>query len=350
MRRRSIIRRDMAEILLRSLRWLARDRFLLGMISAVVLASVAPGVGRSGGPLHGDVLASAGIFAIFFLHGADLSIERLRAGVSRWRLHAFVQIFTFGVFPLLWVPFRAAAARAVPPDLMLGFFYLCAIPSTISSSVAMTAIARGNVPGAIFNATLSSILGVFLTPLLVSVAAGGAGAPLSAGEAMAKVAELIVVPLAAGQVLRPLLRGVLARRGGTAGALDRAIVLLIVYVSFCDSVLGGLWTDHGAATLATTAAGAALFLAAVLFLTRRAAAWLGFDREDEIAAVFCGSKKSLGSGVAMAKVLFGAHPGLGVIVLPIMFYHQLQLVVCSLLAQRYARGETPRDPGEAAPG
>jgi sodium/bile acid cotransporter 7 len=279
----------MAEILLRSLRRVARDRFLLGMISAVVLASVAPGVGRSGGPLHGDVLATVGIFAVFLLHGIDLSIDRLRAGVSRWRLHLFVQVFTFGVFPLLWVPFRAAAGRAVPPDLMLGFFYLCALPSTISSSVAMTAIARGNVPGAIFNATLSSLLGVFLTPLLVSVAFAGAGVPLSAADAMRKIAGLVVLPLAAGQVLRPLLGGVLARHRGATGGFDRAVVLLIVYVSFCDSVLAGLWTAHGPATIAMTAAGAALFLAAVLLLTRRAAAWLRFEREDEIVAVFCGS-------------------------------------------------------------
>lgn len=307
------------------------------MVSAVVLATIAPGVGRSGGPLHGEVVANAGIFVVFFLHGADLSIERLRAGVSRWRLHVLVQTFTFGVFPLLWVPLRLAAGRAVPPDLMLGFFYLCAIPSTITSSVAMTAIARGNVPGAIFNATLSSVLGVFLTPLLVSLAFVGSGASLPVGEAMRKLAVLVVLPLVLGQAARPLLADALARHGGARSGLDRAVVLLIVYVSFCDSVAGGLWTDHGAATLAVTLAGAALLLAAVLVLTRRAARWLGFEVEDEIAAVFCGSKKGLAAGVAMAKVLFGAHPGIGVIVLPIMFYHQLQLVACSLLAERYAK-------------
>jgi sodium/bile acid cotransporter 7 len=331
----------MAEILLRSLKRLARDRFLLGMISAVALATVAPGVGRSGGPLHADALADVGIFAIFFLHGADLSIERLRAGVSRWRLHLFVQAFTFLVFPLLWVAFRAAAWRAVPPDLMLGFFYLCALSSTITSSVAMTAIARGNVPAAIFNATLSSVLGVFLTPVLVSLVFAGSGEPLSTGAAIRKIAALVVLPLAAGQVLRPLLGGWLLRHRGGRGAVDRGVVLLIVYVSFCDSVAGGLWSEHGGRTIATAAGGAALFLAAVLFLTRRAARWLRFDREDEIAAVFCGSKKGLAAGMAMAKVLFGAHPGIGVIVLPIMLYHQLQLLACSILAERYAARPEP---------
>jgi sodium/bile acid cotransporter 7 len=326
----------MAEILLRSLRRLVRDRFLLGMISAVVLATLAPGVGRSGGPLHGDALADAGIFAIFLLHGAELSMERIQAGLSRWKLHLFVQAFTFCIFPLLWTGFRAIAWRAVPPDLMLGFFYLSALPSTISSSVAMTAVARGNVPAAIFNASLSSVLGVFLTPLLVSLVVAGTGEPVAVGEAMRKIAALLALPLVLGQALRPLLGAFLDRHRGGRSGFDRAVVLLIVYVSFCDSVAAGLWSEHGARTIAITVAGAAAFLAAVLALTRRAAGWLRFEKEDEIAAVFCGSKKTLGGGVAMAKVLFGAHPAIGVIVLPIMFYHQLQLVVCSILAERYA--------------
>jgi sodium/bile acid cotransporter 7 len=341
----------MAEILLRSLKRLARDRFLLGMISAVVLATLAPGLGRSGGPLHGDVLANAGIFAIFFLHGADLSMERLQAGISRWRVHLFVQAFTFCVFPLLWTAFRAIAWRAVAPDLMLGFFYLCALPSTISSSVAMTAIARGNVPAAVFNASLSSLLGVFVTPFLVGLVVAGSGEHLAVGDAVGKLAVLIALPLGLGQALRPLIGGFLARHRGGRSGFDRAVVLLVVYVSFCDSVAGGLWSEHGARTIALAAAGAAAFLAAVLLLTRRAAGWLRFDKEDEIVAVFCGSKKTLGGGVAMAKVLFGAHPGLGVIVLPIMLYHQLQLVVCSILAERYASrpGAAPGAPAAARP-
>jgi sodium/bile acid cotransporter 7 len=339
----------MLEIVLRSLKRLARDRFLLGMISAVALATLAPEVGRSGGPLHADALADVGIFAIFFLHGADLSLEQLRAGVSRWRLHLFVQAFTFCVFPLLWVAFRAVAGRAVPPDLMLGFFYLCALSSTITSSVAMTALARGNVPGAIFNATLSSLLGVFLTPLLVSLVFAGSGEPLAVGQAMRKIAALVVLPLAAGQILRPLLGGWLMRHRRGRSAVDRGVVLFIVYVSFCDSVAGGLWTDHGGWTIAKAAGGSALLLAAVLVLTRRAARWLRFDREDEIAAVFCGSKKGLAAGMAMAKVLFGAHPAIGVIVLPIMLYHQLQLLVCSILAERYATRAAAPEPPEPDP-
>jgi sodium/bile acid cotransporter 7 len=331
----------MVETIVRSLRRLARDRFLLGMISAVALATLAPEVGRSDGPLRAGAIVNVAIFAIFFLHGADLSLERLRSGVSRWRLHAVVQVFTFGVFPLLGAAFRIVAGRAVPPDLMLGFFYLCALPSTITSSVAMTALARGNVPGAIFNATLSSVMGVVLTPLLVGLAFAGAGEPLSVATAVRKVAALVLLPLAAGQVLRPLLGAWLVRHARGAGGIDRAVVLFVVWVSFCDSVAGGLWTEHGGWTIAATAGGAAVLLAAVLLLTRGTARWLRFEVEDEIAAVFCGSKKGLAAGMAMAKVLFGAHPGIGVIVLPIMFYHQLQLLACSVLAERYASRPLP---------
>ncbi|HET7754966.1 MAG TPA: bile acid:sodium symporter family protein [Anaeromyxobacteraceae bacterium] len=319
----------------RHLKRIARDWFLLGMLSAVVLATIAPGIGRSGGPLRADVLGDVGIFAVFFLHGIGLSTEKLKEGVSRWRLHLVVQAFTFIVFPLLWLAFRAAAGGLVPPYLMLGFLYLCALPSTISSSVAMTGIARGNVAAAIFNATLSSLLGVFLTPLLVALVAGNSGS-LSLRDAMVKIAGMLVVPLVVGQLARPLVGKWFARWKPYTSVFDRAVIVLLVYVSFCDSVRAGLWTEHGVGMIAMTAAGAAVLLAIVLTLTRRTATLLRFAAEDEITAVFCGSKKTLASGVPMAKLLFGAHPGLGVIVLPIMFYHQLQLLVCSVLAERYA--------------
>jgi solute carrier family 10 (sodium/bile acid cotransporter), member 7 len=324
-------------MILRQLRRLSRDWFLLGMLSAVALATLAPEIGRSGGALRADLAADVGIFAVFFLHGIGLSTEKLKAGVSRWRLHATVQVFTFCVFPLLWLAFRAALGRAIPPHLMLGFLYLAALPSTISSSVAMTGIARGNVAGAIFNATLSSLLGVFLTPFIVTLGAGEAGGQLSLAQAMLKIAGLLVLPLVAGQALRPAFGTWFARYKPYTSLFDRCVILLLVFVSFCDSVRGGLWRNYGLGTIALTAAGAGGFLWVVLFLTRRTARWLGFDAEDEIAVVFCGSKKTLASGVPMAKLLFGAHPGLGIIVLPIMFYHQIQLLVCSVLAERYAR-------------
>jgi sodium/bile acid cotransporter 7 len=320
----------------RILQRLSRDGFLGGMIAAVVLAALFPGFGRSGGPMHADVVANVGIFLVFFLHGLGLSPERMKAGVTRWRLHLLVQGFTFGVFPLLWWVLNALVGRWIPADLSLGFLYLCAVPSTISSSVAMTGMARGNVAGAIFNASLSSLLGVVLTPLLVGLLARTTGEALSWTDAILKLAGLLVLPLVLGQLFRPLIGSVVARYQRYTHLFDRLVILVLVYASFCDSVEAGLFTHYGGGVLAVTLGGAALLLAVVLVLSTFAARRAGFDKEDEIAAVFCGSKKTLASGVPMARLLFGAHPGLGLIVLPLMFYHQLQLIVCSVLAERYA--------------
>lgn len=320
----------------RVLQRLSRDWFLGGMIAAVVLAALFPGFGRSGGPMHADVVANVGIFLVFFLHGLGLSPERMKAGVTRWRLHLLVQGFTFGMFPLLWWVLNALVGRWIPADLSLGFLYLCAVPSTISSSVAMTGIARGNVAGAIFNASLSSMLGVVLTPLLVGLLAQTSGQALPWTDAILKLAGLLVLPLVLGQVFRPLIGRVLARYQRYTHFFDRIVILVLVYASFCDSVEAGLFTQYGGGILAVTLGGAALILAVVLMLSTFAARRAGFDKEDEIAAVFCGSKKTLASGVPMARLLFGAHPSLGLIVLPLMFYHQLQLIVCSVLAERYA--------------
>jgi sodium/bile acid cotransporter 7 len=306
------------------------------MIAAVVLAALLPGLGRTGGPIHAEKLANAGIFLVFFFHGVGLSAAHLKAGVTRWRLHLLVQTFTFVVFPLLWLVLDTVAGRWLPDDLSLGFLYLCAVPSTISSSVAMTGVARGNVAGAIFNASLSSLLGVVLTPLLVGLLARTTGQALSWTDAVLKLAVLLVLPLALGQLVRPVLGAWFARYKRHTSTFDRLVILLLVYASFCDSVEAGLFTRYGAGLLAGTLGGAALLLAVVLWMTTRAARLARFNTEDEIAAVFCGSKKTLASGVPMARLLFGAHPALGLIVLPLMFYHQLQLIVCSVLAERYA--------------
>jgi len=328
------------------LKKMAKDWFLFGMISAVILATLYPDFGRSGGTMHADTASDVGIFLVFLFHGIGLSTESMKKGLANWRLHLMVQTMTYVMFPVLWLGLNAVFGSVIPEYLMLGFLYLCALPSTISSSVAMTAIGKGNVPGAIFNATLSSLLGIFLTPLLISLAlqtSGGEG--LSLVDAMIKIAVLLLLPFAAGQFLRPLMGKWFSRYKKYINNFDKLVILMLVYASFCDSVKGGLWTNYGLGTIALTMLGAAAILGIVLGVTTFTARRLGFSKEDEVAAVFCGSKKTLASGVPMAKLLFGAHPGLGLIVLPIMFYHQLQLFVCSILAERYARRlhETPAE-------
>jgi sodium/bile acid cotransporter 7 len=317
----------------------AVDGFLIGMIAAVLLASLAPQLGRTGGTLHLDQVGNVGIFIVFFLHGMGLSTDSLKQGASRWRLHLVVQLCTFAVFPLWWWLLSLGFKPYLPHDLLLGFFYLAVLPSTVSSSVTMTGMARGNVAAAILNATLSTLLGVFLTPLLASLVFGNSGGPghgMDLGDTMLKVARMLLLPFVLGQVLRPWLGEWFKRIKSKTTLVDKGVILLLVWCSFSDSVADGLWTKHGLSLIAITLVGAALFLFPMLWFTHRVAKALGFPVEDEIVAVFCGSKKTLASGVPMARLLFGGDPALGVLVLPIMFYHQLQLFVCSMMARRYA--------------
>lgn len=330
------------------LRKMGKEWFLVGMLTAVALATLFPGFGATGGAMHAETVSDAGVFAVFLLHGLALSTQSLRQGMSRWKLHVLVQSLTFVAFPLLFFPFRAVFGGIVPDGLMLGFLYLCALPSTIQSSVAMTAIGKGNVPAAIFNATLSSLLGIVLTPAIVGLAVDMEGAGgMSLGKSVVNIATMLFLPFVLGQVLRPIFGKLASRHKKFINAFDKLVILMLVYGSFCDSVKSGLWTNNGIEVIAMTMGGAALFLGMALFISSRVARWMGFSIEDRITAIFCGSKKTLASGVPMARVLFGAHPALGMIVMPIMFYHQLQLFVCSILAGRFADRFKVRQPQEA---
>ncbi|MDE2585283.1 MAG: bile acid:sodium symporter, partial [Betaproteobacteria bacterium] len=217
----------------RLLAYLKREWFLSGMIGAVLLATLAPDLGRSGGTLHADRAADLGIALVFFLHGLGISLASLKDGLLRWRVHVLVQLCTFALFPLLWFGLDALVGRWLPAGLGLGFCYLCALPSTISSSVAMTGLARGNVPAAIFNATLSSLLGIVLTPALIALSASVGGQWLSFGDAVLSIAKLLLLPLVAGQVLRPLLHRWHVKYKRYTNLLDRWVILLLVYAAFC---------------------------------------------------------------------------------------------------------------------
>ncbi|MBV8603693.1 MAG: bile acid:sodium symporter [Pelomonas sp.] len=317
--------------------WLRKEWFLVALFGAVLLASLWPELGASQGLLRLDGASDVGVALIFLLTGLGLSTAEVGRGLANWRVHALVQLATFVMFPLLGVALVGATRAWWPDGLLLGIAYLCALPSTISSSVAMTVIARGNVPAAVFNATLSSLLGIVATPALLALTAHAGGATLEFMPSVIKLGRMVLLPLLVGQALRPWLGDWLARHKARMSLVDRAVILMFVLNAFSDSVRSGLWRDHGAALLAEALAAAAVLLAIGLVLTTWAARRASLSTADEIAVVFCGSKKTLAAGIPMARVLFGANPQLGVIVLPIMFYHQIQLIACSVLAGRYAR-------------
>lgn len=317
-----------------------KEWFLVGMLLAIALAALLPNAGASGGVLHLDQVTQWGIAFVFFLHGIGLSPRDIRKGLSNWRLHVFIQAATFVIYPLIWLALGHWFETFLPKALAFGFCYLLILPSTISSSVAMTAIAGGNVPGAIFNASLSSVLGIFLTPLYVQLFMGFAGHNMDFSGTVGHIALLLLVPMVAGQLLRPFIGEWIRRHKAVTGKLDKWVILMIVYNAFCDSVVRGIWHDFTTTTLVLTVGLCALVLLVMMVLMISSGRFFKFSEEDQSAAIFCGTKKSLAAGVPMAKVIFGANPMLGMLLLPIMIYHPLQIFVCALLANRFAKKQS----------
>ena len=311
------------------------DWFLVGMVVAIFVAWLFPAPGAAGGVLQPELLTKAGIAVIFFMNGVLLSFAAMRAGIFQWRAHMLIQGTTYLLFPLIGFALLTFGQGMVAPALMLGFFFLCALPSTVSSSVAMTSMAKGNVPVAVFNATLSSIIGIALTPLWVGLVLQGGGVVIPMGSVIVDLLCWVVMPLVIGQLLRPWLGAFAQRHRKWVSRTDRSIILLLVYTSFCDSFMQGIWVSHDRWTLALTgiATGALFFtvLAAMLWLTRA----LRLSPALRSAVVFCGSKKSLATGVPMAHLMFAGDAGMGLILLPIMLYHPLQMLVCVPLANRW---------------
>jgi sodium/bile acid cotransporter 7 len=314
------------------------DWFLIGMIAAVGLAWAYPQLGAKNGPLHPDLVNKAGVALIFFLNGAALAFASLRAGALRWPLHLVVQSATYLLFPLLGLGLLLLAGGLISPALALGFFFLCALPSTVSSSVAMTSAARGNVPAAVFNATLSSILGVFLTPIWIGWMVNSQGAhTISLGKVILDLVLWLILPLVLGQLSRPFIADWVKRHKAKVFLVDRGTILFIIYTSFCDSIMRGVWSGQGVMTVVAALLGGLVLFAIVFAVVTAVCRALKFSDEDRIAAVFCGSKKTIASGVPMAQLIFGSDPRIGLILLPLMIYHPMQLVICGVLAGRWAK-------------
>ena len=317
------------------LRWIGRmiDPYIVLMFATVGLAALFPAEGRAA-PVAGAA-ADAGIVFLFFLYGARLSPRAAWDGLRQWRLHLAVLLSTFALFPALGLGFKAVASAGLPPGLVTGVLFLCVLPSTVQSSIAFTSIARGNVPAALCAATVSNMLGIVLSPLLAAWLLHTHGVQLSFGE-FRDIFLQLMAPFLAGQALRRWIGAWVLEHRRVLGFADRGSILLIIYVAFSKGMAEHIWRQIGPRDLAVLMVLLAALLALALFLTwmigRRI---LRFTVEDEIVLQFCGSKKSLASGLPMASVLF-AGPQLGLIVLPLMLFHQLQLMVCAVLARRYA--------------
>ncbi len=307
------------------------DPYVMTLLGTVALASVFPA--RGGFAVVAEWVTAFAIGLLFFLYGARLSPQAALAGARQWRLHGAVLIATFVLFPVLGLGFAVLVPRVISPDIYTGILFLCALPSTVQSSIAFTSIARGNVAAAICAASASNMLGILLTPLLASLLLGAhvAISPRAIGDIVAQ----LLLPFAAGQLLRPWIATWVATHKRLLNPVDRGSILLVVYTAFSAGVVAGIWHRLTAADLAALLVANIVLLGLVLAITTYAARALGFSREDEIVLVFCGSKKSLASGLPMATVLFPAATA-GLVVVPLMLFHQVQLIACAALARRYA--------------
>ncbi|RBW47601.1 bile acid:sodium symporter [Psychromonas sp. B3M02] len=320
---------------------LKKEWFLVGMVIAIALATVSADIGKSGGVIHLDKLTGIGVAIVFFLHGLGLSPAAIKAGISNWRMHIYIQVATFVAYPLLWVVFGDLFLAYMPAALAFGFCYLFVLPSTISSSVAMTSVGKGNVPGAIFNASLSSILGIFITPLLIQLFMGFEGVELDLMASIISISKLLLLPMILGQLARPLLLKFAERHKAVVNKVDKYVILLIVYNAFCNSIVNGIWSSFSLEMLITSFVLCVAILLIMVHLIQWGARRSQFALADEVAAVFCGTKKTLAAGIPMATVIFGSDPKLGMILLPIMLYHPIQIFYCAILASRYAAQAEP---------
>lgn len=309
-----------------------------------ILAWLEPEAGAQGGVFRSEFTRQAAVCLIFFVQGLALPTEDFRRGLRQMKLHGFVQGWNYVGFPLLALGLLALFGEALRPEIRFGFLYLALLPTTISSSVFFTAAAKGNVAGSVFNASISNLLGVLLTPvgaaiLLFSKVEEGTAALV---PMFWKLCRLIVLPTVVGQMLRPFLKASLSNIRPWFPKITTASIFFIMYCTFCDGVKSAAW-----ARLGWGAVGEALALAAAMLMLGAglvwwSSGWLQFDRPNRMTAFFCASQKSLATGVPMAHSIFpaesiGGLPDLGVIVLPLLCYHPLQLAMASHLADRFRR-------------
>lgn len=309
-----------------------REWYTIAIFGMLVLAAILP---ISGEPARAfSVGTKIAVMLLFFLHGARLSREVVLAGMIHWRLHLFVLATTFVVFPMLGLIIVAFPSFATSA-LGTGIMFLCILPSTVQSSIAFTSIAGGNVPAAICSASASNILGMFLTPLLVGLLFHTQGSGGISLDAVQSILLQLLAPFVLGQLVQPFIGRWLGRHRALTQVVDRGSILMVIYGAFSEATISGLWQRLSLGDLTAIILIDTALLIAVLCFTYFGSGWLRFNREDQIAITFCGSKKSLASGAPMASVIF-AGQNIGSIVLPLMLFHQIQLMACAILARREA--------------
>lgn len=328
--------RNLKDILLK----IGLDGFLIALIISVIIAYLWPEPGLSRSRFSMAWFADIGVSVIFFFYGLRLSIQTLRSDLYNWKLHISIQSTTFVVFPLLLLLLWQFFPSQKTSLLWLGAFYLATLPSTVSSSVVMVSIAGGNISSAIFNASVSSLIGVFITPVWMGLFLTSTTTSYDLLPVITKLIIQVLLPVVAGIALHSRFGAIALKYRPVLKNFDQFIILLIIYTSFSDSFYRELFSGFGVKTMTVLFITMAALFFAVYGYMAGLSHWLKFSRADRITALFCGSKKSLVHGTVMSKVLFPGTDIVGVVILPLMIYHALQLVFASIIAQREARKNT----------
>lgn len=317
------------------LKLLALDRFTILLFIMVILASFVPVSGQAA-----EVFSSITTIAIailFFLHGAKLSREAVVEGLMHWKLHTLVFAFTFALFPIIGLLAKPILVPLLGQELYWGFLFMCFLPSTVQSSIAFTSVAQGNVAGAVCSASFSNIVGMFITPVLVAFfILGQSQHGFDPTSSIMQITLLLLVPFILGQILRPWVFPQMKKMPKIVKIFDQGSILMVVYGAFSSAVVAGLWHQVSLTTLLLLIIACSVLLTVVMLLALFVPRWIGFDKADQKTIFFCGSKKTLASGVPMAQILFIGQP-IGMIVLPIMIFHQIQLMVCGIVANMWSK-------------
>jgi solute carrier family 10 (sodium/bile acid cotransporter), member 7 len=313
------------------------DRFVLALVAVVVLARIIPhGAGQPAGIIL-DHIATAGIFLVFFVYGLRLSTDKFLLGMKNWKLHLLIQGATFVLFPLLVLAFLPLVGTDEQETLWLGLFFMAAVPSTVASSVIMVSIGRGNIPGAIFNASLSGVIGIIITPLLMGTVIRQTGPGFDFSEMYLRLALGIILPVIAGLALQKRWYGLALKYSRASGIFDKSVILLIVYKSFARSFNDEVFSDLHIIHLIMLAGTVIALFFLVWGIIYGISVMLGFSREDRLTALFCGAQKSLVHGTVFASVIFAGFHAAGLILVPLMLFHAWQIFFISIIAGRHGQ-------------
>lgn len=318
---------------MRTLESFRRNWFLYSIVVFIILAKFHPWIGRKGGPLNPEfTIKYVAVSVIFFISGLSLRTDDLTAAIFHYRLHAFIQIFTFIVFPILMFLLTEIFNQfRFNYYLLTGLRVLSCMPPPVSSAVIITKSIGGNVAGAIFNSALGSFLGIFVTPLLLYIVVGVSGS-VPVMSIVQTLTVTVVCPLFFGQFSRRYIRGWLDSRKPPLGHIGSFMLLMIIYTTFCDTFSNDVEAVQKVDLFILAVAILLIQISLLYFIyvfneTYRT----GFKETDIVSLMFCSTHKSLTLGMPILKIMYAGDIILPFMSIPLLIYHPTQILLGGFL-------------------